>query len=375
MITVTPSELTVSEFLKTLNQNLRRYRVLVAGEITGRVNRRGAVTYFSLHDAEEEAVLQCMAFNNILDAVGIQLEEGMAIKVGGYPEIWERSGGFSFKVFEVLLTGEGALKRQFEMLMKKLEAEGLFSPEHKTPIPNFAKYIGLITAADREAMNDFVTHLAPHGLTIELHDVRVEGARAVEQIVEAIKYFNEEQQEIEVLVLTRGGGSLESLQAFNSELVARAIFASRIPIICGVGHERDVSIADFVADMRASTPTHAAKIISESWERGALELDQLAERLSGNIREHITQAQFFITTTLQQAKNALEGRFAELDQALTEHSKKLALGNPELKLKQGYSIVRKENRIIKSIAELQEHDIVEAQFHHGKAKLQFQKNV
>src|SRR3989344_5209822 len=270
----TPNELTVSEFLKALNVNLRRYRVLVAGEVTGRGNRRGGVTYFSLHVQEEEAVLQCMAFNNILDAVGIQLEEGMAIKVGGYPEIWERSGGFSFKVFEVLLTGEGALKRQFEMLMKKLEAEGLFSPEHKTSIPNFAKHIGLITAADREAMNDFVTHLAPHGLDIELYDVRVEGARAVEQIVEAIEWFNGNRPETKVLVLTRGGGSLESLQAFNSELVARAIFASRIPIICGVGHERDVTIADFVADVRASTPTHAAKIIGESWERGVLELDQ-----------------------------------------------------------------------------------------------------
>ena len=251
MISITPNELTVYEFLKALNMNLRRYRVLVTGEITGRVNRRGAVTYFSLHDAEEEAVLQCMAFNSILDRLGIEIREGMAIKVGGYPEIWKRAGMFSFKVFEILLTGEGELKRQFEMLMKKLEAEGLFSPEHKVPIPNFAKHIGLITAADREAMNDFITHLAPHGLNIELYDVRVEGARAVEEIVEAISWFNENRPEIEVLVLTRGGGSLESLQAFNSELVARAIFASRIPIICGVGHERDVSIADFVADMRA----------------------------------------------------------------------------------------------------------------------------
>ncbi len=370
------TELTVAQFLEFLNTHLKQFWVTVAGEVTGRVNRRGAVTYFSLHDAEEEAVLQCMAFNNILDSLGIELQEGMAIKVGGYPEIWERSGGFSFKVFEVLLTGEGALKRQFEMLTKKLEAEGLFSPEYKQPIPNFAKHIGLITAADREAMNDFIAHLAPHGLNVELYDVRVEGARSVEQIVEAIEWFNGNRPDTEILVLTRGGGSLESLQAFNAEAVARAIFASRIPIICGVGHERDVSIADFVADMRASTPTHAAKIISESWERGALELDQQTERLGSGVREHITQTKFFIDATLQQAQSALEGRFAELDQALTEHSKKLTLGNPELKLKQGYSIIRNgEQRVVKSLAQMREGDIVEAQFHHGKGKLQFQKGV
>ena len=254
------------------------------------------------------------------------------------------------------------------MLMKKLEAEGLFSPEHKTPIPNFAKNIGLITAADREAMNDFITHLAPHGLDIELYDVRVEGARAVEQIVEAIEYFNKNRPETEVLVLTRGGGSLESLQAFNAEAVARAIFASRIPIICGVGHERDVSIADFVADMRASTPTHAAKIISESWERGALELDQQAERLGGSIREHITQARFLTESALGQMQAALEQRFTYLDQSLTEHSKKLTLGNPELKLKQGYVIASGVHGTVKSIDHINVGDMISIRFYDGAAK-------
>src|SRR3989344_9533279 len=182
-------ELTVAQFLDQLNAHLKGFRVTITGEVTGRVNRRGAVTYFSLHDPEEEAVLQCMGFNSILDKAGIEIREGMAIKVTGTPEIWKRSGGFSFKVFQVLLTGEGELKRQFEFLMKKLEGEGLFSPEHKSPMPNFARHIGLITAADREAMNDFVTHLAPHGLSVHLYDVRVEGAQAVEQIVEAIKWF------------------------------------------------------------------------------------------------------------------------------------------------------------------------------------------
>ncbi len=365
------NELTVSQFLDAINENLKRYRVTISGEVTGRVNRRGAVTYFSLHDPEEESVLQCMGFNSILDKAGIEITEGMAIKVTGNPEIWKRSGGFSFKVFQVLLTGEGELKRQFEFLMKKLEREGLFSPEHKQSIPNFAKHIGLITAADREAMNDFLTHLAPHGLDIHLHDVRVEGAQAVEQIVEAIEWFNANRPEMEVLVLTRGGGSLESLQAFNAEAVARAIFASRIPVICGVGHERDVSIADFVADVRASTPTHAAKIISESWERGEMELDTVAERLGAHMRDYITQQRFVLETAMSEIQTALEYRFSYLFTAIDEHSAKLHLSNPELRLKQGYSILRDgKKRVIKSVAQIKPGDIVEAQLFNGKAKLQ-----
>lgn len=368
-------ELTVAAFLSQLNTHLRGLRVVIVGEVTGRVNRRGNVTYFSLHDAEEEAVLQCMAFNSILDKLGIEIAEGMAIKVSGYPEIWQRTGSFNFKVFEVLLTGEGELKRQFEMLMKKLEAEGLFSPEYKVPIPAFAKTVGLITAADREAMNDFLTHLSPHGITTYLYDVRVEGARSVEQIVEAIEWFNQNMPEAEVLVLTRGGGSLESLQAFNAEVVARAVFASRIPVICGVGHERDVSIADFVADMRASTPTHAAKIISESWDQAPLQLEQYRRALVAEITGQLVRIKEQWTYFHDRIKMSTTHLLADMHSRLAAYQQKLTLVNPALKLKQGYSIVRKQEKIIKDIAQLAPGDIVEAQFHHGKAKLQFQKDA
>lgn len=363
-------ELTVAQFLDTLNVNLRGYKVTVAGEVTGRVNRRGAVTYFSLHDPEEEAVLQCMAFNTILDKVGITIAEGMAIKVSGYPEVWKRSGGFSFKVFEVLLTGEGELKRQFEALMKRLEAEGLFSPEHKSPIPAFIKHIGLITAADREAQNDFLTHLSRQGLDIQLYDVRVEGAQAVEQIVEAIEWFNAYAPEMEVLVLTRGGGSLESLQAFNAEAVARAIFASRIPIICGVGHERDVSIADFVADMRASTPTHAAKIISESWDQAPFDLDRIGQGIRTGIAHAVQQYQYQLASYRTDWQGALRYQFDARKQLLSTYMQTLRLADPELKLKQGYSIIRdNQARVIKSVAQIKPGDIVEAQLFNGKTSL------
>ncbi len=363
-------ELTVSQFLEAVNVNMRQYKVTIAGEVTGRINRRGGVTYFTIHDQEEEASLNCMGFNSIMDKLGIELEEGMAIKVSGYPEIWKRSGMFSFKAFGIMLAGEGTLKRQFEALKRKLEAEGLFSDEYKKPLPSFIKSVGLITAQDREAQNDFTKHLSRQGLDIVLYDVRVEGAQAVEQVCEAIRWFNENAPETEVLVVTRGGGSLESLSAFNSEDIARAIFASRIPVITAIGHERDVTIADFVADVRASTPTDAAKIISADWQSAPMTLQNIAQSLHTNISALFADLKQRMALWNAEVSQSIQEHFKLINLMLSNYQHQLTLSNPEFKLRQGYAIVRNtDNKIIKSVAEIDESDIVEAQFYHGKTKL------
>ncbi len=353
--------LKVSQFLDTLNSNLKRYRVTVAGEIAGRINRRGAVTYFTIHDPEDEAALQCMAFNSVLDANAIVLAEGMAVKVNGHPEVWKRTGGFSFKAFQVQLTGEGDLKKQFELLVKKLEAEGLFSAEHKKQLPRFIKRIGLITAEGREAQTDFITHLAPCGLHIELVDSRMEGANAVREVCRAISWFNTHRTDIDVIVITRGGGSMESLQSFNNEEVARAIFASRIPVISAIGHERDVTIADYVADVRASTPTHAAKIISQDWLDGGLQLEnytatlargmggiisdwresanRIAEHLTSDLHSRFETMHHDIALHMQSLAAVTAGTLKLTQSRLHGYTTALVHANPELKLRQGYSIV------------------------------------
>lgn len=363
-------DLSVAQFLELVNLDLRQHNVTVFGEVTGRINRRGGVTYFTIHDQEEDASMTCMGFNSIMDKLGIALEEGMAIKVSGYPEIWKRSGMFSFKAFQIMLSGEGTLKLQFEALKRKLEAEGLFSEEYKKPLPSFIKSVGLITAQDREAQNDFLKHLARQGLDIRLYDVRVEGASAIEQVCEAIEYFNKHAPETEVLVITRGGGSLEALSAFNSEDIARAIFASRIPIITAIGHERDVTIADFVADVRASTPTDAAKIISTDWQSALLTLQNIAQSLNTDISGLFADLRQRMAIWNVQVQQRIDENFKHLNLKLLNFSRQLTLSNPELKLKQGYAIVRdSKNHIIKSIAEIDESGIVEAQFSNGKTKL------
>lgn len=365
----TDQELTVAQFLDALNVNLRQYKVTIAGEITGRVNRRGGVTYFTIHDQEEDASMTCMGFNSILDKLGIDLEEGMAVKVSGYPEIWKRSGMFSFKAFQIMLAGEGTLRRQFEALKKRLNAEGLFSAEFKKPLPSYIRSVGLITAADREAQNDFLKHLPLVGMDISLQDVRVEGASAISQVVEAIHWFNEYMPEIEVLVITRGGGSVESLSAFNSEDIARAIFASRIPIISAIGHERDITIADFVADVRASTPTDAAKIIGADWTRASLQLQNIAHALTSDMNSLFAEVKQHLLLFYTESSTTLENRIDQYQRSIDSFAQHLRLSDPELKLRQGYSIVRNAHgQVVKSVARLHEGDIVEGQFSDGKTQ-------
>ena len=165
------------------------------------------------------------------------------------------------------MVGEGVLKQAFEALKKRLAIDGYFEQERKKHIPKYIRQIGLITSAYGDAKNDFLTHLGEFGLEIYFCNVRVEGLYAIDEITSAIRWFNENMGDIEALVLTRGGGSLESLQPFNSEAMAKAIFASKIPIVTAIGHENNETIADLVADVYASTPTDAARILSDLWRQ------------------------------------------------------------------------------------------------------------
>lgn len=254
----------VAEYIDYLNQLLIPQKAIIVGEISS-VSLRENYTFFSLHDKEQEALLNCFVWKDRLDSFAVELKEGLELKVVGFPRIYEKYGKMTFEVEFIGLIGEGALKLAFEKLKKKLEAERYFNIERKKRIPDYIQRVSLITSNFGEAKNDFITHLGNFGFKINFFDVRVEGIYAIDDIISSIRWFNENLLDVEALVLTRGGGSLESLQAFNSEQVARAIFSSRIPIITGIGHENDITIADLVADKRASTPTDAARLLSDPW--------------------------------------------------------------------------------------------------------------
>lgn len=250
----------VSEFIAYFNDAVRSFmneqQMAIEGEIAEFKVSQGKFAWFKLKDAE--GVVDCFAMTFVLKQ---PVEEGMKVRVSGYPKIYQRSGKFSINVTRLELIGEGALKRAFELLKKKLAAEGLFAPERKRPLPRYPERIGLITSGEAAAYTDFVRILNNRwgGMDVQLADVAVQGKDAVAEIVGAFRWFNAHAGEFDVLVLTRGGGAMEDLAAFNDEAVARAIFSSRIPVVVGVGHERDETIADYVADVRASTPSNAAE--------------------------------------------------------------------------------------------------------------------
>ncbi len=345
--------ISVHEFLEQVNTLLSVQRVLVQGEIT-RVDRRAGYTFFTLKDTQQEAILSCFAWEYRLSLTSFHLKEGQEIQVFGFPEIYIRSGRFNFHVEQILLLGEGALQKAFEALKKQLEQLGFFASERKKPLPRFVKNIGLITSEAGDAVKDFLTHLGQHDFELSFFNVKVEGIYAIEEIVKALRYFNEQPEPSEVLVLIRGGGSLESLQAFNSEAVARAIFASKIPVLTGIGHEKDFTIADFVADARASTPTHAGRILGDPWSQVETELEHASQTLAVALQHMARRAKDAVDTASQTLEEQIAQYIARLKEFLCSEEQKLNLASPLHRLRQGYSITMeaKTRKVVKSSADV-----------------------
>ena len=286
---------TVSEFISFVNgllKPLKICKVVVKGEIGEDIyiNEKRGWAIVNLID-EEGSTLNCFVLPYAIDRLGVDLEPGLEVKITGYPQVRKNKGRFSFQVDRISLVGEGDLKKQFEILKKKLKEEGFFDPEKKKEIPSFSKRIGLITSRGSDAEKDFKTHLKNYGFEVFSYPSRVEGEAAIDDIVQGIKTLNQHFPNLDGLVITRGGGSWESLQAFNSEEVVKAAFASNLPIISGIGHENDLSLLDLVADKRVSTPTDAGKFLSKSWEEAEKKVDDSERNLSTAIRRMINQAE------------------------------------------------------------------------------------
>ncbi|KKU26058.1 MAG: Exodeoxyribonuclease 7 large subunit [Candidatus Magasanikbacteria bacterium GW2011_GWA2_46_17] len=245
---------------------------------------QGKWVFFDLKD--ERSVVNCFSTVYTLRAL---LEDGMKIRVTGYPKIHDRSGRFSITVQAVELVGVGSLQRAYLLLKQKLTAEGLFDPARKRPLPFLPTRVGVIGSKDSAGFGDFKRILNNRwsGLEIELRHVAVQGEQAVSDIVQAFQEFNkgDESDRPEVIALIRGGGSMEDLAAFNTEEVARAIYGSKAPVICGVGHEKDETLADLVADVRASTPSNAAERMVPDRKDFISQLDFTLEHL-GQKLEH-----------------------------------------------------------------------------------------
>lgn len=257
--------ISVSDYLNLANHALRsipQEGMVIEGEVADFKISQGKWVNFDIKDEKADAKIGC--FMTVF-GLNVPLANGMRVQISGYSKVFERFGKFSFNVTSIELVGEGALQKTYEALKEKLRVEGLFDEARKRSIPQFPHRIGLITSSEAAAYGDFLRILNNRwsGVTVVHTPVHVQGQYAVGEILNAFVQMNALpiDERPEVIVLTRGGGSLEDLHAFNSEEVARAVYQSAIPVVVGVGHERDESLCDFVADLRASTPSNAAERI------------------------------------------------------------------------------------------------------------------
>ena len=280
--------ITVSELTARIRGLLARnfVDVLVEGEISNCREAQSGHIYFTLKD--EKAQVKCVWFRQQMRGVRFRPEDGLQVTVRGSIGVYEQRGEYQIYVESMDPAGRGALQLAFEQLKRKLESEGLFDPKHKKELPRLPSRIGLVTSPKGAAVRDVIRILRRRfpNVHVLLVPVRVQGEGAAGEIARALRLFNQ-RQNVDVLILARGGGSLEDLWAFNEEAVARAIFDSQIPVISGVGHETDFTIADFVADVRASTPSAAAEIVVQTRREFDRHIQSLREALQEQMRYRI----------------------------------------------------------------------------------------
>lgn len=309
-----PQVISVTEFVNIINETLAfAYpEVIIEGEVSSFKVNQGRWVFFDLKD--QNNTISC--FMTVYQ-LKLPLEDGMKVRITGAPKVTKFSK-FSVTVRAVELAGEGELKRAMELLRRKLEAEGLFDPARKRSLPAFPARIGLVTSGTSAAYADFIKVLSARfgGMHILLADVSVQGAAAPDQIVGALTYFNQLPEPVDVLVLIRGGGSLEDLMAFSTEPVARAVAASRTPIIVGVGHEIDFSLADYAADVRAATPTDAARLVVPDRAEILARVEHIGHRTEAALSAAIDRRITAVGTAISRLESYLRHPRERVDQLL-----------------------------------------------------------
>ncbi|MBP5403890.1 MAG: exodeoxyribonuclease VII large subunit [Elusimicrobiaceae bacterium] len=340
--------------------------IFVEGEVSNLSESANGHLYFNLKD--REALLAAVMFKWDARKYALELQDGVQVRVWGSLDVYAKSGKYQIVVKKVEALSKGNLYLEFEKLKKKLEEEGLFAPEHKKEIPAYPQRIGVVTSPTGAAVRDILSVLKrrnPH-LEIFIAPVLVQGDEAAPQIAQAIEDLNKFTPALDVLLVGRGGGSMEDLWAFNEEIVARAIFKSKIPVISCVGHEVDFTIVDFVADLRAPTPSAAAELVVQNSQNTAEQIANLQKRmlqavslfyerfkrrfdLAVNSRtfknpEMLTQdKEQQLDEFSLRLKNAWENKLTDFSHRFDVARQKLKALGPQAVLKRGYSITRNQD--------------------------------
>ncbi len=355
---------TVSQFIDVCNQNLDYCfnDVVVEGEVASFKVNQNKWVFFDLKEADSS--ISCFMVISQLKAA---LIDGMKVRVKATPRL-TRWGKFSLTVKQVMPVGEGSIKKSYELLKQKLAAEGLFDPARKRPIPPGLSRIGVISSTGAAGYIDFLKIISNRwgGMQIQTINTQVQGMAAPEQIIRALEYFNQ-QSAVELIVIVRGGGSADDLAALNDEGLARAIAASKIPVMTGIGHEVDESLADLAADVRASTPSNAAERLTPDRQEAAHRIDLSLSDLRRRIVEKLTQEEQSLAEVMADLKAQLVSRIDQNLQKVSDLEKLLAGFNPADVLKRGYAIIRGAPAVGATIEITTYHQLITAEVKHVQA--------
>ncbi len=413
----TEKPLSVSQYTEFVNEILKRVKARVIGEVSSLQIAASGHVYFSLRDKQNNSVLNCVVWSSIYKMCGVVLKEGMEIIITGYSDIYGPRGTINFKTETIELVGEGALKKAYDELKNKLDQEGLFDIDKKRSIPEYPREIGVITSLrSGTVIHDFMSNLGKFGFKVKAMDSRVEGQEAIKDLISCVKQFKKEK--IDVLVIIRGGGSLQSLMAFDNESLVREIVNFPVPVISGIGHHKDVTLVALASDSCQSTPTAAANILNKPWENIYNNLDKFQKIIINdyeyllsnkknelksltlniidsfkvifesykNIETSFIKSLFKINYSINSINRKIKEFFNLINmnfnftlnnnkKLINEFEKIIKINNPENQLKLGYAIVKSENKVIKSINEIKEKDLLTINIYDGIIKSYIKKII
>ena len=391
---MTYNPITVTDLNKYIKEKIDKdemlNNVLVKGEISNYKHHYTGHLYFTLKD--ENSLIKCIMFKSFASNLKFEPKDGMKVTIFGTVSVFERDGVYQIYCKAMQEDGLGSLYKAYEELKAKLEREGLFEQSHKKKIPLMPKCIGVLTSNTGAVIRDIInvsTRRNPN-VYIKLLPVPVQGAGAAEKIVDAIKMMNEKKL-ADVIILARGGGSLEDLWPFNEEIVARAIYDSELPVISAVGHETDFTIADFVADLRAPTPSAAAELAVPNISDLILKLEGYNNRYKLALKkkvefmklryekcmnsrvfkepmQKINEKYILVDMKIKSIQNSMASIYNKKKTEMVKNISKLDALSPLKTLTRGYSIVQKDGKIVKSVSQLKKDEEVDIRLTDGKAK-------
>ena len=378
MVTLSVSE--VNNYVKVLlEKDLYLLNIWIKGEVSNFKRAMSGHLYFTLKDSKN--AIQSVIFRSHAERIKMPIEEGMSLLIKGKVSLYPVTGQYQFYGEEVVTTGVGNIYLEIEALKKKFQQEGLFEIEYKKQLPETINTIGVVTSLKGAVLHDIKKVVASRNPSVKviLIPVGVQGEKAPSEIAEAIETFNE-YGKVDVLIVGRGGGSVEDLMAFNTEPVVRAIFNSKIPVISAVGHETDITLSDFVADIRGATPSQGAEIATENiWQKMAYyrnrllkeknnveknidnyyqQLDPIYEKLKG-FKEEVKTLNITLDVYYSKLVREINARLKIEKNALNHKGEKLHLMSPLALLNKGYSITYDDGKnIVKKVNDVSINDII-----------------